>query len=58
MKNANVGSKKTFKTSESRCTAGVPVRSGVKAGGVSRKGAGMSRSERGLTHGGGSLTSW
>ena len=32
MKNANVGSKKTFKTSESRCTAGMPVRSGVKAG--------------------------
>ena len=58
MKNANVGSKKAFKTSESRRTAGMQVRSGVKAGGVSRKGAGMSHSERGLTRRGGSLTSW
>ena len=45
MRNANVGSKKTFKTSKSRCTAGMQVRSGVKAGGLNEFG-GMDRDPR------------
>jgi len=32
MKNANVGSKKVLKATQLRHVAGVPVRSGVKAG--------------------------
>ena len=58
MKNANVESKKVLKATQLRRTAGMLVRSGVKAGGVSRKGAGSAHSERGLTRRGGSLTSW
>jgi hypothetical protein len=34
MKNAKVGSKKIVKAAQPRCVAGVPVRSGVKAGGA------------------------
>jgi hypothetical protein len=36
MKNANVGSKKIDKAAQPRRVAGVPVRSGVKAGFVDR----------------------
>lgn len=32
MKNANVGKKKTVKTTRTRRVAGMPVRSGLKAG--------------------------
>ena len=48
MKNANVGSKKTFKTPESRCTAGMPVRSGVKAGRIGFEAGGKPGFEPGL----------
>ena len=38
MKNANVGSKKVLKATQLRHVAGVPVRSGVKAGLTHRQG--------------------
>ena len=53
MKNANVEIKKIINAAQSRRVAGVPVRSGVKAGGVSRKGSGfksgLTGAERGFT---------
>ena len=48
MKNANVGSKKIIQAAQSRRVAGVPVRSGVKAGRIGFEAGGKPGFEPGL----------